>query len=111
MTVSDSDARLHRSVHAIFSMLTVLGIAAGCSRQPAPQAEVVRPVKTSVVTSGEETHTRTFPGKVEASKRVELVFEVPGQIVKLPVREGQTVAKGELIAQLRQDEFQARLTA
>src|SRR5262249_46457801 len=32
-----------------------------------------------------------------------------GLLAKLPVREGQKVAKGDLIAQLRQDEFQARL--
>jgi RND family efflux transporter MFP subunit len=54
---------------------------------------------------------RSFPGKVEASKKVELAFQVPGLLVKLPVKEGQRVAKGEVIAQLRQDEFQARLKA
>jgi RND family efflux transporter MFP subunit len=35
---------------------------------------------------------------------------VPGVLVKLPVKEGQKVAAGDLIAQLRQDEFQSRLT-
>jgi RND family efflux transporter MFP subunit len=64
-----------------------------------------------VVTAGGETHVRTFPGKVEASKRVELAFQVPGLLAKLPVKEGQKVSKGEVIAQLRQDEFQARLKA
>jgi RND family efflux transporter MFP subunit len=54
---------------------------------------------------------RSFPGKVEASKKVELAFQVPGLLVKLPVKEGQRVAKGAAIAQLRQDEFQARLKA
>ena len=39
--------------------------------------------------------TRSFPGKVEASKSVELAFQVPGLLVKLPVREGQNVAKGD----------------
>ena len=62
-----------------------------------------------VVAAGGETHARSFPGKVEASKKVELAFQVPGLLVKLPVKEGQRVAKGEVIAQLRQDEFQARL--
>jgi RND family efflux transporter MFP subunit len=62
-----------------------------------------------VVSAGGAPHARTFPGKIEASKKVELAFQVPGLLVKLPVREGQTVTKGELIAQLRQDEFQARL--
>jgi RND family efflux transporter MFP subunit len=40
---------------------------------------------------------------------VELAFQVPGIITELPVKEGQQVAKGELIAQVRPDEFQARL--
>jgi RND family efflux transporter MFP subunit len=72
---------------------------------------VVRPVKTAVVTAGEEPHVRSFPGKVEASKKVELAFQVPGLLVKLPVKEGQKVAKGAVIAELRQDEFRARLKA
>jgi RND family efflux transporter MFP subunit len=62
-----------------------------------------------VVSAGGEPHVRSFPGKVEASKKVELAFQVPGVLVKLPVKEGQRIAKGEVIAQLRQSEFQARL--
>jgi RND family efflux transporter MFP subunit len=64
-----------------------------------------------VVAAGGEPHVRSFPGKVEASKKAELAFQVPGLLVKLPVKEGQKVAKGEVIAQLRQNEFQARLKA
>lgn len=64
-----------------------------------------------VVAAGEDSHVRTFPGRVEASNKVELAFQVPGLLVSLPVREGQNVAKNDVIAQLRQDEFQARLKA
>jgi RND family efflux transporter MFP subunit len=64
-----------------------------------------------VVTAGGGDRVRSFPGKVEASKKVELAFQVPGLLVKLPVREGQKVSKSDLIGQLREDEFQARLTA
>src|SRR5262249_21319327 len=64
-----------------------------------------------VVGAGEAPHTRFFPGKGEASKRVELAFQVPGVLVKVPVEEGQKVKAGEVIAQLRQDEFKARLKA
>jgi RND family efflux transporter MFP subunit len=84
-------------------------LAAGCSSQVPPPSEAARPVKTMVVTAGAETHMRTFPGKVEASKRAELAFQVSGLLTQLPVKEGQKVAKGDLIGQLRQDEFQARL--
>jgi RND family efflux transporter MFP subunit len=86
-------------------------LSGGCSRQPPPTPSAVRPVKSTVVTAGDDLRVRTFPGTVEAAKRVELAFRVPGLLAKFPVREGQSVAKGELIGELRQDEFQARLTS
>src|SRR5262245_33720498 len=89
--------------------LPILLLAAGCSPQASTGPDGARPIKTMVVAAGGEPHVRVFPGKVEASKKVELAFQVPGLLVSLPVREGQRVAKGEVIAPLRQDEFQARL--
>ena len=91
--------------------LLLLVFTAGCNRQAPPAADVVRPVKTLLVSVGEDSALRTFPGKVEASKQVELTFQVPGLLVSLPVREGQKVAQNEVIAQLRQEDFQARLAA
>ena len=68
-----------------------------------------RPVKTIARDGpGMNPMYAPFRGKVEASKSVELAFQVPGLLVRLPVKEGQKVAKGEIIAELRQDEFQAR---
>jgi multidrug efflux system membrane fusion protein len=49
---------------------------------------VVRPVKTIVVSTGAESNVRTFPGRVEASNKVELAFQVSGLLGSLPVREG-----------------------
>ncbi|QDU90357.1 Multidrug resistance protein MdtE precursor [Pirellulimonas nuda] len=86
-------------------------LAAGCDQPEPPRVERPRPVKTVTVSAWEDAHTRTFPGRVEASRRVELAFQVPGVIVELPVKEGQEVAQGDLLAQLRTDEFQARLEA
>jgi RND family efflux transporter MFP subunit len=95
--------------HAAALTLGIILLAAGCSRQGSTDPEVARPVKTIVVVAGEEPRVRSFSGKVEASKRAELAFRVSGLLVKLQAKEGQKVAKGEVIAQLRQDEFQARL--
>lgn len=91
--------------------LFLVAFAMGCSRKAPPPAEVIRPVRTVIVASGEENTVRTFPGRVEASKQVELAFQVSGVLVSLPVREGQSVARNEVIGQLRQEEFQARLAA
>jgi multidrug efflux pump subunit AcrA (membrane-fusion protein) len=62
-----------------------------------------------VLSAGGDTRVRTFPGLVEASRRVELAFQVPGLLVSFPVKEGQRVAKGDVIGQLRTDELDARL--
>jgi RND family efflux transporter MFP subunit len=98
-----------RSCRAAPLALPILLLSAGCSSTNSTPGEEVRPVKTMVVTDGGEPHTRSFPGRIEASKKAVLAFQVSGLIVELPVREGQKVAKGEAIAQLRKDEFQARL--
>ena len=89
--------------------LLMICLAVGCSPPDPVHSEVIRPVKTMVVAAGEEARERSFSGRVEASKTADLAFSVPGLLVKLPVKEGQRVAKGELIAQLREDEFKARL--
>jgi multidrug efflux system membrane fusion protein len=96
------------SLSWLWFALSMIVLTAGCSAEKQTRSEAARPVKTMVVAAGNEPFVRTFPGKVEASKSVELAFQVPGLLVKLPVKEGQKVAKGEVIAQLRQDEFQAR---
>src|SRR5262249_20801408 len=83
--------------------LSALCLGAACSPKAATHADVIRPVKTMVVTAGGEPRVRIFPGKVDASKRVELAFQVSGLLIELPAREGQKVARGELIARLRQD--------
>src|SRR5947209_1900544 len=87
--------------------LSILSFAGGCSPNNSDPPDAARPVRTTVVAAGDEPHVRSFSGKVEASKKVELAFQVSGLLVKLPVKEGQKVAKGEVIAQLRQDEFKA----
>ena len=99
-----------RRIAAAPLALFIIVLAAGCSRDTAPP-EVARPVKTTVVVAGDEAHVRSFPGKAEASRAAELAFQVSGLLVKLPVKEGQKIAKGEVIGQLREDEFAARLKA
>ena len=62
-----------------------------------------------VVSSGGAARERVFSGRVEASRAADLTFAVSGVLIQLPVTEGQSVAKGDVIAQVRDDEFRARL--
>jgi membrane fusion protein, multidrug efflux system len=90
-------------------VVSTLCLVVGCGSQP--QTEPARPVKTMVVGAGNKPQVRSFPGKVEAAKSVELAFQVPGLLIKEPGKEGQKVTRDQVIAQLRQEEFQARVTA
>ena len=48
-------------------------------------------------------------GKLEASAQVKALIEQPGYLIELPIREGQSVTKGQVIAKLDPTEAQIRL--
>jgi membrane fusion protein, multidrug efflux system len=83
LTLGVSDQRL-RALRLLVA-LSAICLATGCSRPEQTRSEAARPVKTMLVTAANQPLVRTFPGKVEASKSVELAFQVPGLLVKLPV--------------------------
>lgn len=80
-------------------LLLILGGCQDRDPEAQPEAPVVRPVK-SMVLPEHGGMTRTFPGTVRATRRVELSFKVSGKLIELPVKEGQMVSKGELLARL-----------
>lgn len=92
-----------------FLLAFVTQVLSGCSEPRQVTSDGVRPVKTMIIARGEGQRTRVFSGRADASRRVELAFQVSGLLENLPVSEGERVKKGDLIAQLRQDEFEARL--
>lgn len=58
------------------------------------------PVDVVGVEQGPIFETINAPGQVVSKKRVELTTAVPGQIVKVAVKEGDTVKKGQVLATL-----------
>ncbi len=71
----------------------------------------IRPVKTMVIESPSAWSGRKFPGKVKANQKVDLAFQVAGPLIELPVKAGQEVAEGELLARLDPRDFQNSLDA
>src|SRR5215472_8375850 len=96
--LSRSQLRAGFTVGWTIILLSLLCILTGCSRGAPTAPEVVRPVKTIVLTPGGEIQTRTFSGRALASQEAELTFQVPGLLIRLPVREGQRLARGDLVA-------------
>ncbi|WP_299492776.1 efflux RND transporter periplasmic adaptor subunit [uncultured Shewanella sp.] len=87
-----------------FSTITLVLLASlisGCN--PATSNVIIdpiRPVKLMTIDNAVSKQTRVFPAKVEANQEANLSFRIAGQVIALPLLEGQTVQKGELLAQL-----------
>ena len=69
----------------------VLAVLSGCGEGEAviEPVEVSRPVPMMVVQTSDHASSLRFPGRVRSAQRADLTFNVPGQIIELPVDEGQ----------------------
>ena len=87
-----------------------LGLFTGCAEEQEAEAPpVVRPVKVIKLTGSDGASMRQYPGQVRAARRVDLSFEVAGKLKELPVREGQMLKEGELVAALDDRDFNSTL--
>ena len=75
------------------------------------QKEVVRPAKIFTIFASSQAFSREFPGEVRASQQVDMSFNIPGTLVKLPVKEGQQVKEGDLIAAIDSRDLRNTLAA
>ena len=93
-------------------LLFVSLLIGGCGeKEQATTKPLVRPVKTIILGGDDASIRRQFPGKVRASDRVDLSFQVAGQIIELPIKEGQKMDKGDLIGRLNDKDFRSNVNA
>jgi RND family efflux transporter MFP subunit len=82
----------------------------GCQEpQDAPLAAPARPVKLFRVDSELDEDIRRFPASIAAHRRADLSFRVSGTLAELPVREGDVVREGDLVARLDPTDFRIAL--
>lgn len=89
----------------ILALLALLGC------EPPPEQAFVRPVRTVVVGDAAGFQSSTFPGRAKAAQEVDLAFEVPGQLSERPVKTGDVVRRGQLLARIDPRDYEARLHA
>jgi len=74
-----------------------------------PAAAQSQLAKIVEVQSLGDARERVFFGRVRARQTIDLAFQVGGQIVELPVNEGQRIAAGDLIAKLDLEPYELSL--
>jgi len=87
------------AVVIILSLLVFLG-----SRR-----ETIITVQTEKIQRRTLTQIVTSTGKIQPEVQVKINAEVSGEIIELPVREGQRVRKGQLLVRIKPDAYQAQL--
>jgi RND family efflux transporter MFP subunit len=96
----------------LFFLISFLAIPlGGCGRQEEEVVvkDVARPVKLTTVQGKTTKLELKYPGRVRASRRVDLAFRVAGPLIELPINEGQNMKKGELIARILPRDFETEV--
>ncbi len=103
--------RIHLPVRAFGGALlsAALLLTACGAPQPALVEERPRPVRLYTIDGGGTGQERLYPGIVQAARAVEMSFRVGGPLIELPVREGERVTQGQLLAKIDPRDYQSRL--
>ena len=104
-------------IKQILLLIASVSLLAGCNESlfPVGAQEVqqedpfARPAKIARAQKVTFSIHKTFPGVTKASRNSVLAFRVPGQINELPVRSGQFLKTGEVIARLDDATYQNAL--
>jgi RND family efflux transporter MFP subunit len=96
------------SVLVILLTLTLF-FPLSCSDKEQVTEEIIRPVRYTQVFSTGSDRMRSFSGSVRSEEESKLSFKVSGTIINLPVKLGDVVKKGQLIAQLDPKDYQLRV--
>ena len=88
-------------------LLSVMLLGSSCQQQGAKSSmKAPTRVKTQVVSPSMVDNAQTYVGMVEESEAIAVSFTGMGVVKRVLVREGQTVGKGQLLAEM--DDTQAR---
>ena len=84
-------------------------LAAGCGEERAAPEPVIRPVQSETVAVAGGVRERSFSGVAEATTMWNGSFKVPGTIESISVVVGDSVAQGDVIAQIEPYDYELEL--
>jgi HlyD family secretion protein len=88
----------------VFLLLAAVGIGFGVKSGEKGIEVTVKKVKR-----GDLTSLVTATGKVQPEVEVIISSEVPGEIIELPIKDGDFVEKGELLVRVNPDTLEAQV--
>jgi HlyD family secretion protein len=93
----------------IFSIIGVVLIGLAALVFLGSKRETILTVQTEKVVRRDLTQIVSATGKIQPETQVKINAEVSGEIIELPVKEGQLVRKGQLLVRIKPDAYKAQL--
>lgn len=91
-------------------LLAALMLTTGCGKEKATSTETRR-VLTQTVTGNNAATVTTYPGRTQASEEANVAFRVAGTLLRVTVKEGDHVRRGQVIARMDDRDYRVQLTA
>jgi len=90
-------------------IVAAVWLAVSCSKDSVSTKPPLRPVRYLKIETTGGVRMRTFSGVSEAGVESRLSFKVPGTVNRRPVRVGDKVTKGQIIAELDKTDYDLQL--
>ena len=91
------------------ALMAPLVLAAGCEEEAATKPDIARPVIAQRVADVSALVERSFPGRAKAENEVNRSFRVSGPLITRPVKVGDQVKQGDVVARIDPRDFEVVL--
>jgi HlyD family secretion protein len=105
--VSNPKKKKRNRNRLIGAIVVVLAVGGGLGFRFFHKSDEAIPVQVEKVARRDLTETVIANGRIQPITQVVISPEVAGEIIDLPVKEGQEVKKGELLLQIKPDNYKA----
>ncbi|MCF6250597.1 MAG: efflux RND transporter periplasmic adaptor subunit [Methylococcaceae bacterium] len=92
--------------YRVIILLLCISLLSGCSEEKLKVEQRLRSVKYQEITTLSTGSSRTFSGVAKGSQEANLSFKIAGTIKNLPVKVGDQLKAGQLIAQLDASQYE-----
>ncbi|WP_086932072.1 efflux RND transporter periplasmic adaptor subunit [Agarilytica rhodophyticola] len=94
-------------------MLIIVCLLNACTKkeEASSNKEIVRPIKMITVETAGAREIARFPAVIGANRLSELSLQVGGRLEEFPIKEAQSLKRGDLIAKLDQRDFNSSLAS
>jgi HlyD family secretion protein len=100
--------RSRKKLYLLIGVLVVIAVAVTAVAMNRKREKPIL-ITTDKAFRTDLTEIVTATGKIQPEVEVKIAPEVSGEIIELPVREGQTVQKGQLLMRIKPDTYRAQV--